>query len=314
MINGDAVMDKVFIEKLNEVAKRVNEFLDNRVAMHDNLQKVIYEAMRYSLLAGGKRIRPVLAIKSAEILGVSEKDVMPFACAIEMIHTYSLIHDDLPAMDNDDYRRGRLSCHKKFDEATAILAGDALLTMAFEIAAEGAERVENKSGGILAIKDIAYCAGTEGMIGGQVVDLDAETRRISEEELRYLCRRKTGALLRVPVLVATDVAGKTKTKEAEYLLEYADTVGLAFQIKDDILDVEGDIAVLGKPIGSDAQEGKTTFVTLFGIEESKKILDELTQKALIACDNLEKLCDTQIQKDACGFFKELARFLLERNY
>ena len=127
MINGDAVMDKVFIEKLNEVAKRVNEFLDNRVAMQDNLQKVIYEAMRYSLLAGGKRIRPVLAIKSAEILGVSEEDVMPFACAIEMIHTYSLIHDDLPAMDNDDYRRGRLSCHKKFDEAIKIMEETAKL-------------------------------------------------------------------------------------------------------------------------------------------------------------------------------------------
>lgn len=307
-------MDDNFIKKLNKVAQRVNSFLDERVSSYDNLQKVIYDAMRYSLLAGGKRIRPVLAIKSAAVLGVSEAEVMPFACAIEMIHTYSLIHDDLPAMDNDDYRRGRLSCHKKFDEATAILAGDALLTMAFEVAAEGAQKIDNKCGGISAVKDIAYCAGTEGMIGGQVVDLDAETRSISEEELKYLCKRKTGALLRLPAMVAADIANKVNSKETEYLLEYADTVGLAFQIKDDILDVEGDMAVLGKPIGSDAQEGKTTFVTLYGIEESKKILNLLTQKALLACENLKAFCVSDEQKEACDFLHMLANFLLERDY
>ena len=307
-------MNKTFIEKLNAIAQRVSLYLDKRVASYDNLQKVIYDAMRYSLLAGGKRIRPVLAIKAAEVLGISEEEIMPFACAIEMIHTYSLIHDDLPAMDNDDFRRGRPSCHKQFDEATAILAGDALLTMAFEIAAEGAEKTNNKTGGIKAIKNIAFCAGTEGMIGGQVVDLDAETRKISEDELKYLCERKTGALLRVPTMIAADVAGKEGTEESEYLLEYADTVGLAFQIKDDILDVEGDINILGKPIGSDAQEGKTTFVTLYGVNKSKEILQELTQKALNACDNLEQLCQTDEQKDACTFLRELADFLLERNY
>ena len=199
-----------FISKLNDTAERVSVFLDAEVSMKDNLQKVVYEAMRYSLLAGGKRIRPVLAIKAAEILGISEEQVMPFAAAIEMIHTYSLIHDDLPAMDNDDYRRGRPSCHKQFDEATAILAGDALLTMAFEISSKGAMNADSCLGGIKAINHIAVCAGAEGMIGGQIVDLKAETEQISESELKYLCERKTGALLRVPCMVAADLAEKNK--------------------------------------------------------------------------------------------------------
>ena len=201
-------MNNEFISKLNDIAEQVNLYLDKNVASKDNLQKVVYEAMRYSLLAGGKRIRPVLAIEAAAVFGITAEKVMPFACAIEMIHTYSLIHDDLPAMDNDDFRRGRPSCHKQFDEATAILAGDALLTMAFEIASKGAIEADNVRGGIEAVKHIAYCAGTEGMIGGQIVDLDAETRKISEKELIYLCERKTGALLRVPVMVAAAVAGK----------------------------------------------------------------------------------------------------------
>lgn len=307
-------MNDCFISKLNELADKVNAFLDDQIKPKKNLQGVIYEAMRYSLLAGGKRIRPVLALKAAAVLGVSEDAVMPFACAVEMIHTYSLIHDDLPAMDNDDFRRGRPSCHKQFDEATAILAGDALLTLAFEVAAKGAQNNENLYGGIKALEHIAFSAGTEGMIGGQVVDLDAETRPISEEELKYLCERKTGALLRVPVIIASDLAGRWDTAEVAYLTEYADTVGLAFQIKDDILDVEGDINILGKPIGSDKEEGKTTFVTLYGIEESKRILKELTDKAFAACENLKPFCISEKQKDACDFLKEMAGFLLERDY
>ena len=231
-----------------------------------------------------------------------------------MIHTYSLIHDDLPAMDDDDYRRGRYSCHKKFGEATAILAGDALLTMAFEIAAEGALALENPKRGLRAIRHIALSAGTEGMIGGQIVDLDAETRAISESELRYLCERKTGALLRAPVLAAAAVAGAEETRSAALLLEYADTIGLAFQIKDDILDVEGDISVLGKATGSDAKDGKTTFVTLYGIQRSKTLLEDLTNQALAACDQLISLQTGAQAQDACAFLKELAFFLLERTY
>ena len=217
-------------------------------------------------------------------------------------------------MDDDDYRRGRYSCHKKFGEATAILAGDALLTMAFEIAAEGALALEDPKRGLRAIRHIALSAGTEGMIGGQIVDLDAETRAISESELRYLCERKTGALLRAPVLAAAAVAGAEETRSAALLLEYADTIGLAFQIKDDILDVEGDISVLGKATGSDAKDGKTTFVTLYGIQRSKTLLEDLTNRALAACDQLISLQTGAQAQDACAFLKELAFFLLERTY
>lgn len=273
-------MNNRFSDVLHQKADLINAYLDSKVSQKDNLQGIVYEAMRYSLLAGGKRIRPVLALAAGQVLGEQEARILPFACAIEMIHTYSLIHDDLPAMDDDDYRRGRYSCHKKFGEATAILAGDALLTMAFEIAAEGALALEDPKRGLRAIRHIALSAGTEGMIGGQIVDLDAETRAISESELRYLCERKTGALLRAPVLAAAAVAGAEETRSAALLLEYADTIGLAFQIKDDILDVEGDISVLGKATGSDAKDGKTTFVTLYGIQRSKTLLEDLTNRLL----------------------------------
>lgn len=307
-------MNNRFSDVLHQKADLINAYLDSKVSQKDNLQGIVYEAMRYSLLAGGKRIRPVLALAAGQVLGEQEARILPFACAIEMIHTYSLIHDDLPAMDDDDYRRGRYSCHKKFGEATAILAGDALLTMAFEIAAEGALALEDPKRGLRAIRHIALSAGTEGMIGGQIVDLDAETRAISESELRYLCERKTGALLRAPVLAAAAVAGAEETRSAALLLEYADTIGLAFQIKDDILDVEGNISVLGKATGSDAKDGKTTFVTLYGIQRSKTLLEDLTNRALAACDQLISLQTGAQAQDACAFLKELAFFLLERTY
>lgn len=307
-------MNKDFAVQLNQKAELISAYLEQAIPVRENLQKVVYEAMRYSLLAGGKRIRPVLALTAAQILGETAENILPFASAIEMIHTYSLIHDDLPAMDNDDYRRGRYSCHKQFDEATAILAGDALLTMAFEIAANGALRLAQKENGLKALKYIAECAGTEGMIGGQIVDLDAETRKITEAELKYLCERKTGALLRVPVLAAAAISGKEGTEAAALLLHYADAVGLAFQIKDDILDVEGDSSVLGKDTGSDAKEGKTTFVTLYGINESKLILSKLTGEAVNACEKLFVLTAGDHEKAACVFLKELAIFLLERDY
>lgn len=307
-------MNKKFMEELNRKAGVVNDYLDRTVSAQENLQKVVYEAMRYSLLAGGKRIRPVLALTAAQIFGEMEINILPFACAIEMIHTYSLIHDDLPAMDDDDYRRGRYSCHKQFDEATAILAGDALLTKAFELAADGALALKDPVRGVNAIRYIAVCAGTEGMIGGQIVDLDAETRTISESELKYLCERKTGALLRVPVLVAAAISGMEGSEKAKLLLEYADTVGLAFQIKDDILDVEGDSRLLGKATGSDAKDGKTTFVTIYGLEKSKNILKALTDQAILACEKLLKLQTGEQEKEACVFLRDLAIFLLERTY
>ena len=306
-----------FKQKLKNFASYTDEKLDAYLPALDNDQKSIYDAMRYSLLCGGKRIRPVLAYASAELLGLSKEDVVPFACAIEMIHTYSLIHDDLPSMDNDDYRRGRPSCHKVYGEAQAILAGDALLTKAFELASIGAldlaKKVpSNALNGLSVIRAIAQAAGSEGMVGGQVIDLEGETRNLSASEHRNLCSLKTGALLTVPVMVSVYCAGKMDTDEGNLLIQYAASLGLAFQIKDDILDVEGDAALLGKATGMDAKCNKTTFVSLYGLEGAKEQLDALTQTALNACNQLAERMPQRMEQ--CAFLRDLAVFLLERNF
>jgi geranylgeranyl diphosphate synthase type II len=278
--------------------------------------------MRYSLLAGGKRIRPVLSFVTAELFGLDIETVKPFALAIEMIHTSSLIHDDLPAMDNDDYRRGRLSCHKRFDEATAILAGDALLTYAFEVAGDGAsglitkaivsgnEALARNASKVVAL--LANRVGTEGMIGGQVIDLKAEDTIIDEYEHDTLCRLKTGCLLTVPAEISGLIAGRKETPEYGLIVDYSKSIGLAFQIRDDILDVEGDPHLLGKNTGMDDADNKTTFVTLYGIDGAKQKLEELTQRAVNDCKALTALdnCNTQ----SAEFLLELANFLLERKY
>ena len=311
-----------FYEKLKAYASYTDAGLDSILPKRDNYQKVIYDAMRYSLLAGGKRIRPVLLLVTAELFGVDKDLVKPFALAIEMIHTSSLIHDDLPAMDNDDYRRGRLSCHKRFDEATAILAGDALLTYAFEVAADGAAgiitkaiasgdfelaRNASKITGLLALR-----VGTEGMIGGQIIDLKAEDTAIDEFEHDTLCRLKTGCLLTVPAEISGIIAGRKETPEYGLVVDYARSIGLAFQIQDDILDVEGDPNLLGKNIGMDDADNKTTFVTLYGIDGAKQKLEELTARAVADCRALMELesCD----KECAKFLLDLAGFLLERKY
>ncbi len=306
-----------FQEQLKAYAAYTDTKLDLYLPVYDNAQKSIYEAMRYSLLCGGKRIRPVLAYAAAEFLGVPKEAIAPFACGIEMIHTYSLIHDDLPAMDDDDYRRGRLSCHKKFGEAQAILAGDALLTKAFEVAAMGALEMGVKDSayamrGAAIVSAIAKAAGSEGMVGGQVIDLEGEEKVLSSETHHTLCALKTGALLKLPVEIALLYAGKLDSKEGELLLCYAADLGLAFQIKDDILDVEGDAKLLGKATGMDEKANKTTFVSLYGLDGAKKRLAQLTMEALHCCDLLASLCPGK--KDACIFLRELGIFLLERNY
>ena len=220
-------------------------------------------------------------------------------------------------MDNDDYRRGRLSCHKVYGEAQAILAGDALLTKAFELASIGAiarsEQDPTKAHcGAYIIRAIAQAAGSEGMVGGQVIDLEGETRTLDEAEHRTLCNLKTGALLTVPVIVSVLCADKMHTQEGDLLIQYASALGLAFQIKDDILDVEGDAQLLGKATGMDAKSNKTTFVSLYGIDGAKKQLDELTKQALTVCTKLEAL--NPMRTEQCAFLRDLAVFLLERNY
>lgn len=294
----------------------VDGALDRLVPIRENPQRSIYEAMRYSLLAGGKRIRPVLALAMGDILGADEDRILPFACALEMIHTYSLIHDDLPAMYNDDLRRGKPTCHRKFNEATAILAGDALLNKAFEVMSDYALRM-NGITGLRIIAELSKLSGTEGMIGGQVTDLESEGKTVSEELLRHTYSCKTGALLKAPAHIAIEIArdrarsGQGEGETEEYtevekkLIRYSELIGLAFQVKDDILDIEGLTEVLGKPVGSDEKENKTTLVTLLGIERCKLMLEEMTGEAV-------KIAESFGEKG--GFLRYLAVVLLKRNY
>ncbi|MDP4092050.1 MAG: polyprenyl synthetase family protein [Bacillota bacterium] len=265
--------------KIGSWIEIVNEELERLIPKKDTPEKNIYEAMRYSIFAGGKRIRPVICLAVCEMLGGNQKDVLPFACAIEMIHTYSLIHDDLPAMDDDNYRRGRLTNHKVFGEATAILAGDALLNTAYEVMMEHALKTEgNMVQKLTAMHAIAEAAGTSGMIGGQVVDLESENKIIQKETLHYMHKCKTGALLKAPAVAAAILSGASE-EQMSLIEKFGDKTGLAFQIRDDILDVEGDLASMGKQTGSDAKKLKSTYITIYGMEESKRLLNEVTTEA-----------------------------------
>ncbi len=241
------------------------------------------EAMNYSLLAGGKRLRPVLCLSSAALFGLPAEKVLPFACALEMIHTYSLIHDDLPAMDDDDLRRGRPSCHKAFDEATAILAGDALLTDAFTFMTS-CDLPPSQL--LAAIREAATAAGSAGMVGGQVMDMEYTGRAgVALDTLRTLHALKTGAMFRAACVTGALLAGASE-KEVQMLRAYGEALGVTFQIVDDILDETADTATLGKPSGSDAAMGKTTYPSLIGLERSRELaLNHATQasEALADC-------------------------------
>ena len=234
------------------------------------------EAMAYSAEAGGKRLRPTFVLEFCKLASGDPQKAMAFACAVEMIHTYSLIHDDLPCMDNDDFRRGRPSCHKQFDEATALLAGDALLTRAFETLTDAPLSPEQIA---KAVSVLAKCSGINGMVGGQVMDLQNETEAPSAEILNRTYELKTGALIQAACMLGV-IAGNSNDKLLEDAREYGLYLGLAFQIIDDILDVSGDETLLGKPVGSDAANGKHTFVTVYGMEKSREMAAQYTQKAL----------------------------------
>lgn len=262
-------------EKLSLLIKKIDKALNSYLPEKENPQSVIYTAMRYSLFAGGKRLRPILMLECAKMCGGNESEVMPFACAMEMIHTYSLIHDDLPAMDNDDLRRGMPTSHIKFGEATAILAGDALLNKAFEITSDTGI---NPRLALKAISILSSSSGTEGMIGGQIVDIESEGKNISIEALRYLYLLKTGAIIRSSCTVGA-VLSSAGNEEIKAVDEFASNLGVAFQIQDDILDVEGDTETLGKPIGSDEQMQKNTYVKLLGLDESKRLVQKYSDKA-----------------------------------
>jgi len=279
--------------------KKLREY--NRLNDETINQKTLIDAMNYSLEAGGKRIRPVLVYAFCEACGGNYEKVTAPACAIEMIHTFSLIHDDLPAMDNDDFRRGKPSCHKKFGEAEAILAGDALSLLPFEIIADDKRLSSDEKVKIISI--LAKASGKSGMVGGQIIDMENERRfDVDEENLRNMYRGKTGELIMASCVMGCIGAGADEfyIKKSQ---EYAFRLGLAFQIVDDILDVTSSSDVLGKPVGSDEQENKTTFVTLYGIEKAKQIAGEITNQAL---EILEYFNDNE-------FLKELTRALLIRN-
>ncbi len=241
--------------------------------------RVIHEAMRYSVFAGGKRVRPILAIMTAETLGYKAERVLPAACSLELIHTYSLIHDDLPCMDDDDFRRGKPTNHKVFGEAVAVLTGDALLTFAFELITRNAAAKGVKPAGVIeALRLIAAASGTGGMVGGQVVDMISEKKEPSLPVLQYIHTHKTGALILAPIMAAAELCA-AGAKEKKALRIYGENLGLIFQIVDDILNVTGVEKKLGKSVGSDAARKKVTYPALYGIEESRRKVRELRERA-----------------------------------
>ncbi len=263
----------------------IDRALDGLVPPRDGHASVLHEAMRYSLFAGGKRLRPVLTLAAVEALGGDTALAMNTACALECIHTYSLIHDDLPALDNDDIRRGRPTCHRQYGEAMAILAGDGLLTLAFHIivATTGAR----PEAIVRVVAEVAHGAGAEGMIGGQVVDIESEGKEISFPELEYIHTHKTGRLIRAAIRSGA-ILGDATPDELASLTEYAEAVGLAFQILDDILDVEGSSETMGKPVGGDAKKGKATYPALIGLEESREMGTELIETAIRALKKFDE--------------------------
>ena len=286
---------------LEERSREYREYIERYLAgwydrFSDEPQKKLFEAMKYSLLAGGKRLRPVFAFEFCRLCGCDWKQAAPFAAAVEMIHTYSLIHDDLPCMDNDDFRRGRPTNHKVYGEALAVLAGDALLTDAFSVAATAG--LEGKAMAD-AIGVLSECAGSLGMVGGQVLDIMSEERVLSEQEVLDIQSRKTGALIRAACACGA-IAGSASDAQFDAACQFAAALGLAFQIRDDMLDVIGTEEEMGKGVGTD--ETKNTFVRLYGLEKCEEIVRKYTDYAI---DALSVFTDTE-------YLIELAESLTER--
>jgi geranylgeranyl diphosphate synthase type II len=288
------------------LAKRkaiIDKTLDKLVPSAKMFPTSIHEAMRYSLFAGGKRVRPILAIAAAEALGARASGLLPLAGSLELIHTYSLIHDDLPAMDDDDFRRGRPTCHKVYGEAVAILAGDGLLNMAFEVLSDPRRAKAVPANRLIAIiKEISAASGVLGMVGGQVVDMESEGREIDFPTLEYIHTHKTGALIRAAVRVGALYA-KASKRRLRALTRYGELAGLAFQIVDDILDITGKREETGKDIGSDLKKGKRTFPSFYGLEESRLRASEVADKAIYALRDFDRKADP---------LRELAKYIVKR--
>lgn len=288
---------------VNEDIKLIEEALESFLPSGDCLEKNVVDAMRYSLMAGGKRVRPRLVLEFARLIGEKDEEVLPLACAVEMIHTYSLIHDDLPCMDDDDTRRGKPSNHKVFGEAVALLAGDALLTLAFKTVFSGLNS-KNACRRAKCAELLAEFAGATGMIGGQIIDLESEGKAPERERLEIMDKKKTGCLIKAACLLGCVGAGIFDEEKLNAAESYGESIGLAFQIVDDILDVTSTTQQLGKPVGSDLHQDKATYVSLLGVNECKRLADELTDKALSSLDVFDG--------DSTAL-KELALSLANRN-
>lgn len=286
------------MRSFEEYYELVENKLSELMKIKECPQKMVYESMEYSVAAGGKRLRPVLCLAACEASGGRAEDVLSIASAIEMIHTFSLIHDDLPCMDDDDFRRGRPTNHKVFGEDIAVLAGDGLIIYAFEAAAS--ENIPSDRA-VKVISALARYSGKDGMIGGQIVDLQSENKEISAETLEFLHRNKTSALICMSLECGSLAAGASEDIIMAFR-EYGTYLGLAFQVQDDILDVVGDSEVLGKPAGSDRENGKSTYVTMFSIDKARKIAEDYTNRAINAV------------KDISGgeFFIKFAEMLMKR--
>lgn len=294
-----------FKEQLGKKVEHINDVISNYLPKEDGFQKTIFEAMNYSVEAGGKRIRPMLMEEAYKLFGGNSDVIYPFMSAMEMIHTYSLVHDDLPAMDNDEYRRGKKTTHAVYGEAMGILTGDALLNYAFETATLAFEMEPDNVNIGKALRVLATKAGVFGMVGGQVVDVESEKKEdepITREKLDFIYKLKTGALIESSMMIGAILAGASEN-DIKAVEEIAAKLGLAFQIQDDVLDVTSTLEVLGKPIGSDEKNNKPTYVTFEGLDKSKEDVEKLSKEA---CQML-----SSFGKDD-GFLQQLFIYLIDR--
>ena len=288
-------------QSLGDAASQVEDFIDKLLAVEDAAEQRLHEAMRYAALDGGKRLRPFLLMQSASLFGVSKRSALRTGAALELIHCYSLVHDDLPAMDDDDLRRGKPTVHKQFDEATAILAGDALLTLAFEVLSHD-ETHANAGVRCRLVSVLAKAAGSHGMVGGQMIDLQAENKSLNIGQITRLQRLKTGELIAY-ACEGGAILGQASNTAHEALRGYAHDVGLAFQIADDLLDVEGRVEKVGKAVNKDEDAGKATFVSILGVERARSQANRLADQAI------EHLA---IFDEKADLLRQAARFVVER--
>ena len=293
-----------FKEQLKQYQEQINQELEKYLRKEKCLEEVLNQSMEYSLMAGGKRLRPILVIATYQIFKNDIEICMPYAVAIEMVHNFSLIHDDLPGIDNDDFRHGKPTNHKKFNEATAILAGDALLNQAYMVISKNLRQTTNNDELKLKLKVFEeFSQAIDRMIVGEYIDTEWEGRKIEKEQLEYIHKNKTGALLKLCVRMGAILANAPE-EDIEKLTTYAEKIGLAFQIKDDILSEEGDEKVLGKPVGNDKELEKCTYVSQYGLQGAKEILEKITKEAIQEISSYG---------EKAKFLEQLANYIKNRN-